>query len=87
MKSIKPEKPEAKAKAPRKNAAAKTKTVAAEVAAPENIKQAYGTSQPVMSLPPPTGQPPKMPGKAARVADTAAPRHATLVKRDTVKQA
>ena len=87
MKSIKPEKPAAKAKAPRKNAAAKAKTVDTEVVVPENIKQAYGTSQPVMSLPPPTGQPPKMPGKAARVPDTAVPRHATLVKRDTAKQA
>ena len=90
MKSIKTDKPEpkAKAKATRKSTAAdKPKNVAAEVPAPEAIKHAHGTSRPVMSLPPPTGQPPRPAGKNARVPDTAAPRFATLVKRDTVKEA
>ena len=86
MKSVKAEKPAPKAKATRKNAAVdKSKTAAAEVAAPEVVKHAHGTSRPVMSLPPPTGQPPKPAGKNARVPDTAAPRFATLVKRDTAK--
>lgn len=81
--STKPAKPAAKAKTPRKTAAAKS--VVAEVEAPVAVKQAHGTSRPVMSLPPPTGQPPKAPGKAARVPDVAAPRYGSLVKRDVVK--
>ncbi len=86
MKSVKAEKPAPKVKAIRKNAAVgKSKAAVAEVAAPEVIKQPHGTSRPVMSLPPPTGQPPKPAGKNARVPDTAAPRFATLVKRDTAK--
>ena len=86
VKSIKPDKPAPKVKATRKSAATGTaKTAAAEVVAPVVVKQAHGTSRPVMSLPPPTGQPPKPAGKNARIPDTAAPRHATLVKRDTVK--
>jgi hypothetical protein len=85
VKSIKPEKPATKAKATRKSAADKTKAAVAVVEAPPAVKQAHGTSRPVMSLPPPTGQPPKVSSKSARVADTAAPRFATLVKRDTVK--
>ena len=86
MKSTKPAKPVTKAKATRKSTAAdKPKNVAAEVPAPEAIKHAHGTSRPVMSLPPPTGQPPKSPGKSARIPDTPAPRYATLVKRDAVK--
>ena len=84
MKSVKPVKPATKAKATKKSAA---DNVAAEVVAPVTVKQAHGTSRPVMSLPPPTGQPPRPPGKSARVPDAAAPRYATLVKRDTVKQA
>ena len=89
MNSTKTAKPAAKPKATRKTAADKGKTAAAAAAveAPVAVKQAHGTSRPVMSLPPPTGQPPKVPGKNARVADTAAPRYATLVKRDAVKQA
>ena len=87
MNSTKTAKPAAKPKTTRKTAADKGKTAAAEVEAPVAVKQAHGTSRPVMSLPPPTGQPPKVPGKNARVADTAAPRYATLVKRDAVKQA
>ena len=87
MNSTKTAKPAAKPKATRKTAADKGKTAAAEVEAPVAVKQAHGTSRPVMSLPPPTGQPPKVPGKNARVADTAAPRYATLVKRDAVKKA
>ena len=86
MKSIKPAKPAPKAKATRKSAAA-DKAVAAEVVVPVVVKQAHGTSRPVMSLPPPTGQPPKVSGKSARLADTAVPRFATLVKRDVAKQA
>jgi hypothetical protein len=87
VKSTKPAKPEPKVKATRKNAAAeKVKKVAAEVVAVEVVKLAHGTSRPVMSLPPPTGQPPKPAGKSARVPDTAAPRFATLVKRDVAKQ-
>ena len=87
MKSTKPAKPVTKAKATRKSTAAdNAKSAAAEVEAPVVVKQAHGTSRPVMSLPPPTGQPPKVSGKNARVADTAAPRYATLVKRDVAKQ-
>ncbi|MEO8383757.1 MAG: hypothetical protein ABI583_00835 [Betaproteobacteria bacterium] len=82
-KPAKPAKPVTKAKTTRKSAAAKS--VVAEVEAPVVVKQAYGTSRPVMSLPPPTGQPPKAPGKSARVPDVAAQRHATLVKREVVK--
>ena len=85
MKSIKPAKPAPKAKTTRKNAAA-DKAVAAEVVVPVVVKHAHGTSRPVMSLPPPTGQPPKVSGKNARLADTAVPRFATLVKRDVAKQ-
>ena len=88
MNSVKAEKPAPKAKATRKSAATdKPKSVAAEVAVVETIKHAHGTSRPVMSLPPPTGQPPKPAGKHARVPDTAAPRFATLVKRDAAKEA
>ena len=87
MKSIKTAKPAPKAKATRKSAAADTgKAVAADVVVPVAVKQAHGTSRPVMSLPPPTGQPPKVSGKNARAADTAVPRYATLVKRDVAKQ-
>ena len=87
MKSTKPAKPEPKVKATRKSAATeKVKKVAAEVVVVEAVKHAHGTSRPVMSLPPPTGQPPKPAGKSARVPDTAAPRFATLVKRDVAKQ-
>jgi hypothetical protein len=78
--STKPAKPAAKAKATRKSAV--DKAAAAVVEAPVAVKQAHGSSRPVMSLPPPTGQPPKAAGKNARVADAAAPRYATLVKRD-----
>ena len=86
--SIKPAKPAPKEKATRKSAtSAKSKIAAAEVEAPPAVKQAHGTSRPVMSLPPPTGQPPKVSGKHARVPDSAAPRYATLVKRDAGKQA
>ena len=86
--SIKPAKPAPKEKATRKSTATtKTKAAAIAVEEPPAVKQAHGTSRPVMSLPPPTGQPPKVSGKHARVADTAAPRYATLVKRDTVKTA
>lgn len=86
VKSTKVDKPAPKVKATRKSAATGTaKTAAAEVVAPVVVKQAHGTSRPVMSLPPPTGQPPKPAGKHARIPDTAAPRHATLVKRDSVK--
>ena len=81
--STKPAKPAAKAKTPRKTAAAKS--VVAEVEAPAAVKQAHGTSRPVMSLPPPTGQPPKAPGRTARVPDVAAPRYGSLVKREVVK--
>jgi hypothetical protein len=85
--STKTEKPEPKVKATRKSSAAdKPKNVAAEAPAAEAVKHAHGTSRPVMSLPPPTGQPPKPAGKHARVPDTAAPRFATLVKRDTAKE-
>ena len=85
--SIKPAKPAPKAKAVRKTTATtKSKAAVAEVEAPPAVKLAHGTSRPVMSLPPPTGQPPKAAGKNARVPDTAEPRYATLVKRDTVKQ-
>ena len=83
MNSTKPAKPAAKAKTPRKTAA--EKSAVAEVEAPVAVKQAHGTSRPVMSLPPPTGQPPKAPGKAARVPDVAAARYGTLVKRDVAK--
>ena len=87
MKSTKPAKPEPKVKVTRKTAAVdKVKKVAAEVVVAPVVKQAHGTSRPVMSLPPPTGQPPKPAGKSARVPDTAAPRFATLVKRDVAKQ-
>ena len=85
MNSTKLAKPATKAKTTRKSATAKS--VVAEVEAPVAVKQAHGTSRPVMSLPPPTGQPPKAPGKSARIPDTAAPRYATLVKRDAVKVA
>lgn len=85
VKSVKAEKPAPKAKATRKNAAVDKSKAAPEVAAAEAIKHAHGTSRPVMSLPPPTGQPPKPAGKHARVPDTAAPRFATLVKRDSAK--
>ena len=86
--STKPAKPAPKVKATRKSATTdKSKTAVAEVEAPAVVKQAHGTSRPVMSLPPPTGQPPKVTGKNARMADTAAPRYATLLKRDAVKQA
>ena len=70
MKSVNPVKPATKAKATKKSAA---DNVAAEVVAPVTVKQAHGTSRPEMSLPPPTGQPPRPPGKSARVPDTAAP--------------
>ena len=85
VKSVKAEKPAPKAKATRKNAAVDKSKATPVVAAVEVVKQAHGTSRPVMSLPPPTGQPPKPAGKHARVPDTAAPRFATLVKRDTAK--
>ncbi|MEQ1515845.1 MAG: hypothetical protein ABL931_05080 [Usitatibacteraceae bacterium] len=88
MNSVKAEKPAPKAKATRKSAASdKPKAASAEAPVVESIKHAYGTSRPVMSLPPPTGQPPKPAGKHARVPDTAAPRFATLVKRDAAKEA
>ena len=88
MKSIKPAKPAPKPRATRKGTAADNiKAVSADVAAPAPVKHAYGTSRPVMSLPPPTGQPPKVSGKSARMADSAVPRFATLIKRDAAKPA
>jgi hypothetical protein len=87
VKSTKPAKPETKAKATRKSAAAENaKNAVTEAAAPVAVKQAHGTSRPVMSLPPPTGQPPKVPGKNARAADTAASRYTTVGKPDSSKQ-
>jgi hypothetical protein len=43
----------------------------AEVVPEIRVKQPAGSVHPVMSLPPPTGQPPKPPGKGPRLSDAA----------------
>ena len=61
---------EVKPKAPQKKTTAKSAaTAAAETEI--RVKQAPGTVAAVMSLPPPTGQPPKSPPKTPRLADSA----------------
>ena len=57
------------------------KVQAAEVKVEVRIKEAPGSIRAVMSLPPPTGQPPKPPGKAQRIADSAVTRYKTVEKR------
>ena len=57
------------------------KAQAAEVKVEVRIKEAPGSIRAVMSLPPPTGQPPKPPGKAQRIADSAITRNKTAEKR------
>ena len=78
----------AKVKTSRKSPAAVTsKKVpdnghAEEIQAEVRIKQFAGTIRAVMSLPPPTGRPPKPPGKSPRIADRAAIPHKPVEKRN-----
>ena len=57
------------------------KIQAAEIKVEVRIKEAPGSIRAVMSLPPPTGQPPKPPGKAQRIADSAVTRYKAAEKR------
>ena len=54
---------------------------AGEIKAEVNSKQNAGTLCAVMSLPPPTGQPPTPPGKSPRIADRAASPYKAVKKR------
>lgn len=85
MASTKTVKTAAKAKVAGKTPAAAKKLAdkapAAEIKVEERIKEAPGSIRAVMSLPPPTGQPPKPPGKAQRIADSAVTRYKAAEKR------
>jgi hypothetical protein len=58
-----------------------------EIKTEVSIKQPAGTVCAVMSLPAPTGQPPKPPGKSPRIADRAATPYKSVKKRKAVETA
>jgi hypothetical protein len=60
---------------------------AGEIKTQASIKQPAGTVCAVMSLPAPTGQPPKPPGKSPRIADRATTRYKSVKKRQAVEAA
>lgn len=93
MASTKSVKTAVKAKTSRKNPAdVKSKSVpvnghAGAIKSEVSIKQPAGTICAVMSLPPPTGQPPKPPGKSPRIADRAASPYKSVKKRKAAQVA
>lgn len=88
MKSTTPAKPAPKPRATKKSVAVEGEiTAAVNADAPVYVKLALGSCRPVMALPPPTGQPVKPAGKAARIPDTPTVRHGTMGKREVAPSA